>query len=222
MQITHGPLKCGKSCRKCDYLKLGLCGGCSPSRRNLCLVYQCIVGRVRIMGITLRCSTCPLAPACVKSGRFTPPEVGAYCKLSLTLDSWGKSPPDITLPRLIPEIPLEDPVKPRRDLGMDGVIVSVSKVDGENVRRVESEGIHNFLDFDGQILLSTIMPDRLLTEETFNFTVGFAKKGGFDGVVGWDMPVYADYPKALNLFNLIKATFLTIRYVEEGYRRYRC
>ncbi|MEM3390380.1 MAG: hypothetical protein QW491_13380 [Thermoproteota archaeon] len=215
MQIAHGPLRCGKSCRKCDYFKLGLCGGCSPPRRNLCLVYQCIVGRARIVGITLRCSTCLLAPACVKSGRFVPPEIGAYYKLSLMLESW-RSPPNIALPRLIPEIPLEDPVKPRRDLGMDGVIVSISKVDSENVRRVESEGIHNFLNFDGQILLSTIMPDRLLTEETFNFTVGFAKKGGFDGVIGWDVPIYIDYPKALNLSNLIGVTLLTMRYVEEG------
>ncbi|MEM3660721.1 MAG: hypothetical protein QXU11_10015 [Thermoproteota archaeon] len=84
------------------------------------------------------------------------------------------------------------------------------------MRRVESEGIHNFLDFDGQILLSTIMPDRLLTEETFNFTVSFAKRGGFDGVIGWDMPVYVDYPRALNLSNLIGVTLLTMKYVEEG------
>lgn len=60
------------------------------------------------------------------------------------------------------------------------------------------------------------MPDKLLTEETFNFTVDFAKKGGFDGVIGWDMPVYVDYSKALNLSNLIEATLLTMRYVEEG------
>ncbi|MEM2051014.1 MAG: hypothetical protein QXZ66_01950 [Thermoproteota archaeon] len=216
MYIAHGPLKCGKSCRKCDYLKLGLCAGCNPSRRNLCLVYQCVVGKARIMGITLRCSTCLLTTACVKSGRFSPPEIDAYYRLSLMLESWGLKPRDIALPRLIPEIPLEEPVRPRRDLGMDGVIVSISKVNSENVRRVESEGIHNFLNFDSQILLSTIMPDRLLTEETFNFTVGFAKKGGFDGVIGWDMPVYADYPKALNLSNLIEATLLTIKYVKEG------
>ncbi len=48
--------------------------------------------------------------------------------------------------------------------------------DGENIKRVKEEGVHNFLEFDGQILLSTIMPDRLLTEETFNFTVGFYKE----------------------------------------------
>ncbi len=94
--------------------------------------------------------------------------------------------------------------------------MSISKLDSENVKKVEEEGIHSFLEFDGQILLSTIMPDKLLTEETFDFTVGFAKKGGFDGVIGWDMPIYVDYPKALNLSNLIKATLLTIRYVEEG------
>lgn len=150
------------------------------------------------MGITLKCSACPLAPACVKSGRFVPPEIDAYFKLSLMLESWSRNPSDIKLPRLIPEIPLEDPVKPRKDLGMDGVIASISKVDGENVKRVEEEGVYSFFEFDGQVLLSTIMPDRLLTEETFNFTVSFAKKGGFDGVIGWDMPIYADYPKALN------------------------
>lgn len=61
---------------------------------------------------------------------------------------------------------------------MDGVIVSISRIDSENVRKVGSEGIHKFLDFDGQVLLSTIMLDRLLTEEKFNFTLSFAKKGG--------------------------------------------
>ncbi|MCX8183812.1 MAG: hypothetical protein N3F08_05280, partial [Crenarchaeota archaeon] len=168
------------------------------------------------MGVTLKCGACPLASACVKSGRFSPPKLDAYHELDSALKSWGRRLPEIMLPRLVPEIPLEDPVRPRRNLGMDGVIVSISRTESENVRRVESEGIHNFLGFDGRILLSTIMPDRLLTRETFNFTLSFAKKGGFDGVVGWDMPVYVDYPKALNLSNLIEATLLTIKYVEEG------
>lgn len=215
MHIAQGSLRCGKSCRKCDYLKLGLCTGCRLPKRNLCLVYQCVIERVRVMGITIKCGTCLLAPACVKSSRFSPPKVDMYYKLNLMLESWGRSPPDIALPRLIPEIPIEGPIRLRKDL-VDGVIVSISKIDSENVKRVEREGVHNFLDFDGQVLLSTIMPDRLLTEETFNFTVEFAKRGGFDGVIGWDMPVYIDYPKALNLSNLIKATLLTMRYVEEG------
>ncbi len=76
MQVAHGPLKCGKPCRKCDYLRLGLCTGCHSSRRNLCLVYQCIVGKVKIVGLTLRCRACQLASACVKSGRFVPPKGG--------------------------------------------------------------------------------------------------------------------------------------------------
>ncbi|MBO3809245.1 MAG: hypothetical protein FGF50_06585 [Candidatus Brockarchaeota archaeon] len=171
---------------------------------------------MKIVGLTLRCRACQLASACVKSGRFVPPRMDAYLKLSLMLESWNKEPRDITLPRLIPEMPLKDPVRPRRDLGMDGVIASISKVDDENIKRVEEEGVHKFLDFDGQILFSTIMPDRLLTEETFNFTLSFAKKGGFNGVIGWDMPIYVDYPKALNLSNLIEATLMTMRYVEEG------
>jgi len=216
MHVAHGPLRCGKSCRKCDYLKLGLCAGCRVPKRNLCLVYQCVARGMRITGLTLRCETCPLNTACIKSGRFSPPNADKYRELDSKLKSWDRRPPDIMLPRLIPEIPLEDPVMPRKDLGMDGVIVSVSRTDSENTRRVEAEGIHNFLGFDGQILLSTIMPDRLLTEETFSFTLSFIKKGGFDGVIGWDMPIYADYPKALNLSNLIKATLLTIKYVEEG------
>ncbi|MBO3841638.1 MAG: hypothetical protein FGF48_04400 [Candidatus Brockarchaeota archaeon] len=30
----------------------------------------------------------PTHPACLKSGRFTPPEVNVYYKLSLMLESW--------------------------------------------------------------------------------------------------------------------------------------
>lgn len=102
------------------------------------------------MGITLKCSTCPLASACIKSSRFAPPKVDVYYKLSMMLESWSRNPPDVAPPRLIPEIPLEDPVKPRKDLGVDGAIVSISKVDSENVRRIEEEGIHNFLNFDAK------------------------------------------------------------------------
>ncbi|MBO3842901.1 MAG: hypothetical protein FGF48_10900, partial [Candidatus Brockarchaeota archaeon] len=72
------------------------------------------------------------------------------------------------------------------------------------------------LGFDGAVLLSTIIPDELLNEETFKISLELIKKGGFDGVVGWDMPVYVDFPKAVNLVNLVSATLFTIKYVEEG------
>jgi len=67
------------------------------------------------------------------------------------------------------------------------------------------------------ILLSTIMPDELLNEETFKTTLQLIKEGGFDGVVGWDMPVYIDFPKAVNLVNLVSATLFTIEYVKRAH-----
>jgi hypothetical protein len=163
------------------------------------------------------CEACVLASACVKSRSFSPPKADKLHELRFILESWSLEPPVVKLPRFIPEIPLEEPVRLRWDrLGVKAVLVTFLNTKDENIEKVRSEGVHRFLGFDGMILLSTIMPDELLNEETFETTLKLIKEGGFDGVVGWDMPVYIDFPKAVNLVNLVSATLFTIRYVEEG------
>jgi hypothetical protein len=39
--------------------------------------------------------------------------------------------------------------------------------------------------------------DPPLNIQTFKTTLKLIKEGGFDGVAGWDMPVYIDFPKAV-------------------------
>ncbi|MBO3832694.1 MAG: hypothetical protein FGF51_04820 [Candidatus Brockarchaeota archaeon] len=126
-------------------------------------------------------------------------------------------PPTIELPRLIPEIRLDKPVRLRWDkLGIKAILVSFYDPEKEKIKRVKNEGVHRFPDLDGTVLLSTITLDKLLTERTFNLTLALLKDGGFDGVVGWDIPIYMADPKMMSLTNLISATLFTARYVREG------
>jgi len=215
VSITRVARKCGKTCRECELYQL--CGGCSPLRSSNCLVNLCISRGLKIRGVTMSCEACVLASACVKSGSFSPPEADKLRELRSILESWSLEPPVVKLPRSIPEIPLEEPVRLRWDrLGVKAILVTFLNIKDGSIEKAKSEGVHRFLGFDGVILLSTIMPDELLNEETFKTTLGLIKEGGFDGVVGWDMPVYIDFPKAVNLVNLVSATLFTIRYVEEG------
>ncbi|MEM4610226.1 MAG: metallophosphoesterase family protein [Thermoproteota archaeon] len=165
----------------------------------------------------MSCKTCMYTSVCIKSRSCSPPKVDKLRELHSLLESWSIKPPAIELPRLIPETRLEKPIRLRWDkLGVRAILVSFYDLEKVNIEKVMDEGVHRFLDFDGTVLLSTITLDRLLTERTFNLTLALLKDGGFDGVVGWDMPVYMDDPKMMSLTNLISAALFTARYVREG------
>ncbi|MEM4169662.1 MAG: hypothetical protein QXY99_06205 [Thermoproteota archaeon] len=167
--------------------------------------------------LTVSCKTCMYTSVCIKSRSYSPPKVDKLRELHSLLESWSIIPPAIELPRLIPETRLEKPIRLRWDkLGVRAILVSFYDLEKVNIEKVMDEGVHGFLDFDGTVLLSTITLDRLLTERTFNLTLALLKDGGFDGVVGWDMPVYMDDPKMMSLTNLISAALFTARYVREG------
>lgn len=153
----------------------------------------------------------------MKSGSYSPPKADKLHELHTILESWNAAPPGVKLPRFIAEMPLDEPVRLRwKMLGIKAILVAFPSTDDGSIEKVRDEGVHKFLGFDGTVLLSTIMPDELLNDETFKTSLELVKKGGFDGLVGWDMPVYIDFPKAVNLVNLVSATLFTIRYVEEG------
>jgi hypothetical protein len=209
MRKTGG---CRKNCIECDLYQI--CGGCE--RRDDCLVNLCISKRLRIKGITLDCKKCAYASVCAKSGSYSPLKPKLR-ELNSILESRSITSPTIELPRFIPEIPVDEPLKLRwKKLKIEAVIVTFRELGSEVLETIRRDGIHDILGFEGTILLSTIMPDEYLTEETFNTTIGLIKEGGFDGVVGWDMPVYIDSPKVTSLTNLVSATIYTARYVKEG------
>ncbi len=182
----------------------------------MCLVNRCISEGIRVRDITISCKTCAYAFACVRSRSYSPPKADRLHELNSILESCNIVPPILKLPRFIPEISLEKPIRLKwNKLDVEAIIVTFSKTEGENIEKVRKENIHKLLNFNGPILLSTIMPDKLLTEDTFNLTLDLVRRGGFDGVVGWDMPVYIDSPKMTSIFNLITTTLFTVRYLKE-------
>ncbi|MCS7365746.1 MAG: metallophosphoesterase family protein, partial [archaeon GB-1867-035] len=82
-------------------------------------------------------------------------------------------------------------------------------------RKVVDRGVHYFLRFDGRVLLSSVMPDELIVSgDVFDLFVRAAVAGCFDGVIGWDVPVYFDMPLYYSWVNLVKGLELTYRLCE--------
>lgn len=172
---------------------------------------------MRIKNLMITCEACAYASVCPTRTSYTPPKDSMLSELDSLLGSWDIKPSVIELPTIVPEIPVEEPVKLRwSEIGIEAIIVNFGDPRNENIKRAMEDGIKDLLHFNGTVLLSTIMPDRLLNEETFKLTLELVKKGGFDGIIGWDMPVYIDAPKMINIPNLIQAILFTARYVIEG------
>jgi len=119
----------------------------------------------------------------------------------------------VDLPRLIPIVSLEnwDFIKFLDDLGVDAIIVPFTdflrpRILDEVVRL----GVHGFLGFDGKVILSSIMPDKLIvSRDVWDLFFHAALVCGFDAVVGWDVPVYLDMPHYYSWVNLVKGLELT-------------
>ncbi len=72
------------------------------------------------------------------------------------------------------------------------------------------EDWHRYLDYDGALLLSAVMPDQMLCNpSTFKNFLETAEKG-FDAVIGWDMPVEVDLPPEECWNNLVKCLEYTV------------
>jgi len=90
------------------------------------------------------------------------------------------------------------------DLGFKAIMVSYHEIlERRLFDRVSSGGINSVLDFDGDVFLSSIMPDELLLYPgTFHDFVRLLDSGGFAGSVVWDMPVEVDIPLEVSWSNL--------------------
>jgi len=125
----------------------------------------------------------------------------------------------IDLPKVVPIISLRNRVTHVWDIiDVEAVIVPFTEfMYFDDLDRVLSRGIHSYLNYDGKIILSSIMPDKYLVEdEVFKQFINVAVRGGFDAVIGWDVPVYIDYPKYYSWINLLKGLELTYELCKTG------
>ena len=106
----------------------------------------------------------------------------------------------INFPRFIPEI---DATDERSWVWMDGFQVSAVFVplwqllaNEDVLAQASSKGLHNYLGFDGKILLSTVMPDELIdklrTEDYFKLINDLKP----DATMIPDNYTYTDVPRA--------------------------
>ncbi|MEM3390280.1 MAG: hypothetical protein QW491_12875 [Thermoproteota archaeon] len=141
-------------CKDCYYFASRLCRGCSF---KMCLVAQCQRGS-QYTGITSPRSFCTLRPYCpVKSKERIPVPVPSLGKKPLT---------KIGFQIFVPEIDVTDDRTWFWRYGIDlpEIFVPLWQVlaNEETLRKTSSEGLHDFLGFNGRIFLSMVMPDELI------------------------------------------------------------
>ncbi|RLI12510.1 hypothetical protein DRO33_02555 [Candidatus Bathyarchaeota archaeon] len=115
-------------------------------------------------------------------------------------------PREVGLPRPVPLVtPDEEALGAVRELGLKACMVEYHQLPP-----LKGDP-HAELGFDGQILLSAVMPDEMLEDpSTFRGFVEAARRG-FDAVVGWDAPVEVDIPEEESWRILVACLELTAR-----------
>lgn len=198
--------RCDRTCNLCPLKNL-----CTQVRtpEYSCIFFGCKLSKPALKYLRY-CSQCNLS--------FSSWDCG-YIELTKLVKMLGKIQPfpskTIKLPRLVPIIVLGNSSSYCWDIIDTGaIIVSFRDLffNKEIMKQVLRKGIHSFLDYNGLILLSSIMPDELLVKDNiFQEFTRVAIDGGFDGVIGWDSPVYTDIPLYYSWINLLKGLELTYR-----------
>lgn len=123
-----------------------------------CLVDQCIKGK-SYTGITHPRSFCKLRPYCPIGGRERPPPIPIP---SLEMRRMSR----VNFSRFVPEIDIADE---RSWFWKEGVQIPMVfvplwqlLVNENKLLQASNKGLHDYLGFDGKILLSTVMPDELI------------------------------------------------------------
>lgn len=119
----------------------------------------------------------------------------------------------IELPSIVPIISLKEPSSFCWDaINTSTIIINYTDLIDKEIlpKIVKVRDIHSYLNFDGKVLLSSIMPDRLLVDiNTFYYFINTIKWFHFDGAIAWDAPVYIDIPLYDSWVNLLKGLLLT-------------
>jgi hypothetical protein len=164
-------------------------------------VDKCIKG-TSYTGITHPRSFCRLRPYCPIGGKDRPPPI-------LIPHLGGKQMERINFPRFIPEI---DATDERSWVWMDGFQVSAVFVplwqllaNEDVLAQASSKGLHDYLGFDGKILLSTVMPDELIdrleTKDYFRLINDLKPDATMipDNYTYTDVPLYQSWSQTIRL-----------------------
>jgi len=146
---------CGIECGSCPYFK-SPCYGCTIIK--VCLVARCLHGEHH-EGLTYPRSFCKLRPYCPRGGEGRPP--------SVPIPPIGeKSMAKVKFPGFIPEIDTTDQRSWfwRGGIQLPMIFVPLWQLllKEDMLSKASSMGLHDYLGFDGKILLSTVMPDELI------------------------------------------------------------
>jgi len=126
-------------------------------------------------------------------------------------------PPE--LPAVLPTVSLKEPAS--YDFGpinIKALIVMFEDLFDEEIRsNVEKAGdIHSYLNFNGNVVASSIMPDDLIIrEDIYYLFVDTVDRLKFDAAIAWDSPVYIDIPLYDSWVNLLMGLKLTHE-IDEG------
>ena len=189
--------KCGFNCENCPYFRKP-CIGCAI---ETCLVDKCIRG-TSYTGITYPRSFCRLRQYCPIGGKDRP--------LPMPVPPLGrKQIARVKFSKFIPEIDVTDQ---RSWVWRDGFQVSEVFVplwqlltNGNILIQASRKGLHDYLDFDGRILLSTVMPDELIdrleTRDYFRLINDLKPDATMvpDNYTYTDVPLYQSWSQTIRL-----------------------
>ncbi len=178
--------KCGFNCAGCTYLKKP-CIGCLI---ETCLVDKCIKG-TSYTGITHPKSFCRLRPYCPIGVKERTPSVQVP-----PLDR--KQMTRLKFSSFVPEIDITDQ---RSWIWRNGFPVSAVFVPlwqllaNESIlARASSKGLHDYLDFNGKIFLSMVMPDELIDKLELKDYFRLIEELRPDATIVPDNYTYTDVP----------------------------
>jgi hypothetical protein len=186
---------CGRNCLNCRLLQT-YCPGCIT---RVCLIGKC-KRCISHVGITDPKSFCRLREYC------SSPNVIPADYIIQTMPKL-KAQTKVKFQRFIPVISLTD----KRswfwdDLPLPWIVVRLADLvkDKALMQRVISRGLHDFLGFDGKILLSTVMEDELLDELTLGDFLGMISEIRPNATMTPDSYTYLDGPLCLSWQQTLK------------------
>jgi len=194
--------KCGAECETCPYFK-NPCAGCTI---ETCLVADCMKGRT-YSGLTHPKSFCTMRQYCPIGGKNRPPPLPIPSVV-------GKPMPKVNFPSFVPEIDIADARSWFWKAGIELPAIFVPLwqllVNEGLLSEVSNKGLHDYLGFDGTVLLSTVMQDefidQLKTEDYFKLIGDLRPDATMvpDNYAYTDVPLYQSWSQTIRLVTLAK------------------
>jgi len=154
------------------------------------MVAECIRGR-SYTGITYPLSACTLRPLCPVGGKVRPAPVASP-------DVRSKVSSRVGFPKLVPEVDLTDERSWFWKYGakFDAIFAPLWQllVNKDKSSKASRSGLHDYLGFNGRILLSTVMPDELIDKLDRDQYFRLIKDLGPDATMVPDNYTYVDMP----------------------------